>query len=74
MLLQDEGEDLRESLALPHSAGESFNFNLDSEMKMGMQRRGGAAFSPSLPIGGEGGEEVLLVRRAAQVEWPGSLA
>jgi hypothetical protein len=66
MLLQDEGEDL------PHSAGESFNFNLDSEMKMGMKRRGGAAFSPSLPIGGEGGEEALWSAGLPKREDPGA--
>ena len=73
MLLQGEGEDLCESLALPHSAGESFNVNLDSEIKMGMQRRGDAAFSPSLPIGGRG-EEALwsagLPKREGPVAGP----
>jgi len=32
-----------------HSAGERFNLNLHSEVKMGIQRRGVAAFTPSLP-------------------------
>ena len=32
-----------------HSTGERFNLNLHSEVKMGMQRRGVAAFTPSLP-------------------------
>ena len=62
MLLQGEGEDLRESLALPHSAGESFNFNLDSEMKMEMQRRGGALVRRADQEGGPGSLTCFGVR------------
>ena len=62
MLLQGEGEDLCESLALPHSAGESFNFNLDSEMKMEMQRRGGALVRRADQEGGPGSLTCFGVR------------